>query len=82
MDKDYLKEAIRTQMDYLKLLALFIIGLVTGDVSLILKISFSPQQNIIEPFLLILGILLLIAFLIASSIIIFSIQKNLKILKK
>ena len=81
MDKDYLKEAIRTDMDFLKLFALFIIGLVTGDVSLILKISLNEQQNNIEIFLLIIGLILFFAFFVISAIVVLSILKNLKFLK-
>ena len=82
MDKEYLKEAIKVEMEYLKLSSFFILALITGNISLILKVSYSQNQNNTETFLLLFGIIILIAFIFISSFIIFSIQKNLKQLKQ
>jgi len=79
VDKDYLKEAIKVEIEFLKLLFILLIGLVTGISGLAIKETFGQNRN--ELILTSIGIILLMAVLISLIVVLFRIINYLKKLK-
>ena len=79
MDKDILKETIKVEMEFLKLLFILIVGVATGDLGLALKETFG--QHKFDLIILISGAIFLIAIIISFTIVLFRIINYLKQLK-
>jgi len=77
MNKDVIDRKVKVELDFFKIYAIFVIGLVTGDVNLFLKYV-SDKSNIILLLLMsgILVLILIFAFLIRSFLQLTKFTKN------
>jgi|AntAceMinimDraft_17_1070374.scaffolds.fasta_scaffold04996_5 hypothetical protein len=80
MDKEIIKEELKTEVELFKIYTLILIGLVTGNVSLSFKII--SEKEIFVSILLIVGIIALLSIFVIFVRSYFRIIKNVKKLKK
>ena len=73
MDESTLERKLKAELDFYKVYAVFIIGLVTGDINLLLKYMNEPSQNMLLLLSLGISVLLVVFFFFMKS---FSLLKN------
>ena len=80
MDKEIIKEELKTELELFKIYSFILIGLVTGNVSL--SFRFISEKTTFVLILLIIGIAALLTTFIRFTRAYFRIIKNIKNLKK